>query len=136
MLMKTHTNAKFDTIVNSASSPFTNDYSAFVFAQLLLSSYLHVLVISTCLINIWRYIYTQNVFLSSGSAEKYVFSNFILKIEIPEGHFTFLPRGKQRQHPFSFFSNNGPGIHVFYSDNPCRCDYDLRLSTTLDSLFF
>ena len=30
MLMKTHTNAKFDTIVNSASSPFTNDYSAFV----------------------------------------------------------------------------------------------------------
>ena len=28
--MKTHTNAKFDTIVNSASSPCPNDYSAFI----------------------------------------------------------------------------------------------------------
>lgn len=106
------------------------------FAQLLLSSYLHVLLISICLINIWRYIYPQTVFFSSGSAENYVSSNFIQKIEISEGNFTFL-HGKQRQHPFSFFSNNnGPGVHVFYSNNPCRCAYDPKTFYPLDSLFF
>lgn len=65
-----------------------------------------------------------NSFSSSASAD-HISSNFIQKIEAPQGHFTF-PHEKQIQHTFFLPSNDNGwgGIHPFYKDSTSRYGYD------------